>query len=422
RSALMSEKSPRCRIEQLAWSDPDLGSIDLPKRRMEVRAGFGSGLALRPGDPPGTFWAVCDRGPNLKVKTMVKRFGADKLEALREHDGAKIMPRTDLGPSIAEMRIDGDSIHLVRTIRISSPSGEPLSGIPIPGGAHAKCEPAFDLEGKPLEPDPSGLDSEGIAALRGGGFWIGDEYGPSLLRLDEEGRVQFRWLPAGSEASLEGAAYPCQCVLPAIAGKRQLNRGFEAIALSPDERWLYLAFQSPLAHPDEEAHEKGCHARLWKLDAATGEVAAQFIYPLDPPESFRRDCEKGPFGRSDIKVSEIAAEREDVLILLERGSETTKFYRVALDAGLAAPAAHLDVATRPCIEELSGEGGEIYIPVLEKQLLLSTDAFPEVAADLEGLVILSPTEMLLVNDNDFGVEGAETSFWRVTFDEPIFGG
>jgi hypothetical protein len=53
--------------------------------------------------------------------------------------------------------------------------------------------------------------------------------------------------------------------------------------------------------------------------------------------------------------------------------------------------------------------------------LFSTDDHPEVAADLEGMAILSPTELLLVSDNDFGVEGAETSFWRVEFPEPLPG-
>jgi hypothetical protein len=85
---------------------------------------------------------------------------------------------------------------------------------------------------------------------------------------------------------------------------------------------------------------------------------------------------------------------------------------------LALDASHLDIDTRPTVEEVSGAGGDL--PELPKELLLSTDDNPEVAADLEGMVILSPTELLLVSDNDFGVEGAETSFWRVTFDRPQF--
>ena len=57
--------------------------------------------------------------------------------------------------------------------------------------------------------------------------------------------------------------------------------------------------------------------------------------------------------------------------------------------------------------------------MLAKRLLFSSDDAPEVGADLEGMAILSPTELLLVNDNDFGVEGAETGFWRVRFDQPL---
>ena len=60
--------------------------------------------------------------------------------------------------------------------------------------------------------------------------------------------------------------------------------------------------------------------------------------------------------------------------------------------------------------------------MLAKTLLLSTDDAPEIAADLEGMAILSSSELLLVNDNDFSVEGAETSFWRIRFDRPVFAG
>jgi hypothetical protein len=401
-------------VERLDWVDPPLGEIELPGGTMRLRAGFGSGLATRPGDPAGTVWAVGDRGPNLKVKAAIRLYGLDRLEPLRHVDGAKIMPRPDLGPAIAQLRVTGDRVELVRAMRIADSRGRPVSGLPIPGGDHARSEPAYDLDGAPLPPDPSGLDSEGIAALADGGFWVGDEYGPSLVRLGPDGRVLTRLVPEGTD--LDGA----ESRLPAIAGSRQINRGFEAIALSGDGLWLYLAFQSPLAHPDEAAHEQARHVRLWRLDAATGEVAAQYLYPLDLPETFLRDCAAGPLELSDLKVSELCWAGPDTLLVLERGSRTTKIYRVALSERFELDPSHLDPATRPTVEQLSARAGGLGLPVLAKRLLLSTDDAPDIAADLEGMAILSPSELLLVNDNDFGVEGAETGFWRVRFDEPLF--
>jgi hypothetical protein len=404
-------------VERLDWADEALGEIELPERTMRFRSGFGSGLSRREADPPGIVWAVGDRGPNIKVETAVELYGLDRLDKLRSEEGAKIMPRLDLGPALAQLRVADDRVELVRTVRISDARGRPVSGLPVPGGPHTRCEPAFDLDGNPLAPDPSGLDTEGIAALDDGGFWVGDEFGPSLVRLDSGGRVLKRLVPEGT--GLDGAAYPVEARLPAIAARRQLNRGFEAIALSPDGKWLFLAFQSPLAHPDEPAHEQGRHVRIWRLDSGTGEVVAQYLYPLDPPESFVRDRAKKPLERSDLKVSELVWVGGDSLLVLERGSETTRIYRVTPDDGLALPPEHLDVATRPTVEELSARGEGPGLPVLAKQLLFDTDEAPEVGADLEGMAILSPCELLLVNDNDFGVEGAETGFWRVRFDQPL---
>ena len=59
------------------------------------------------------------------------------------------------------------------------------------------------------------------------------------------------------------------------------------------------------------------------------------------------------------------------------------------------------------------------IPVLEKLLILSTDDHPEVSADLEGMILLAPNKLLLVNDSDFGIEGAETHFWLAELGAPI---
>lgn len=404
----------------MAWDDPALGGIAWPGGTMAVKASYGSGLATRAGDPPGTVWAVGDRGPNLKARTAVKLYGATGLDSLRGLDGAKIMPRLDLGPQIAELHVSDDRVALVRTIRLQGESA-PVPGVPIPGGGHSQCEPAFDESGAQLSPDPSGVDSEGLAALDDGGFWVGDEYGPSLLKLDTAGQVVVRWVPQGCEGQYRGADYPVAGVLPAVAARRQLNRGFEALALSPDQRRLTLAFQSPLAHPDEAAHAQARHVRIWQLDAGSGEVVAQFLYPLDRPDSFRRDVAKGGFGASDVKVGEIVAAGPQTLLVLERGSETSKIYRIDLAGAEPLSAEHLDIASRPTIEELSA-AGELGLPVLAKRLLFSSDDARQVAADLEGMALLSPTSLLLVSDNDFGVEGAETSFWRLDFEAPLHHG
>lgn len=403
-------------VDRLDWSDELLGEIELPKRPLRLRSSCGSGLAVRSGDPPGTIWALGDRGPNLKVKNAIDDYGLDRLAHLKDVEGAKIMPRLDLGPVLAELRVAGDRVELVRSLRIADPLGKPVSGLPVPGGPHVSCEPAFDLAGRPLPPDPSGIDAEGIVALADGGFWIGDEFGPSLVRLGRDGRVLKRLLPDG--IGLDGAAYPVEARLPSLAARRQLNRGFEALALSPDAKWLFLAFQSPLAHPDRKAHEQGRHVRLWRLDADTGEVAAQYLYPLDPPGSFRRDRAHKPLDRSDLKVSELCWVGVDSLLVLERGSRTTKIYRVTPADDRILPPEHLDTATRPTVEQLSAEP-DFGLPVLAKRLLFDSDEAPEVGVDLEGMAILSPRELLLVNDNDFGVEGAETGFWRVRFDQPL---
>jgi hypothetical protein len=401
---------PDVSVERLAWEDPVIGTIALPHAVMTLRYGFGSGLSTCPGDAPGRIWAIGDRGPNIKVRDLIDTYGVDHLAHLLDIPGAKIMPRPDVGPTLAELRVEDDAVVLVRMLPLADASGHPLSGLANPGCEDLLAEPVFDLSGALIPADPHGLDTVGLVALSDGGFWVGDEFGPSLVRLDRDGRVKARLLPGASGVQVNSGA-----VLPAIAAKRQLNRGFEALTISADERWIYLAFQSPLAHPDEDAHKQARHVRLWRLDAATGTVTTQYLYPLDPPESFARDCALGAFKRSDIKVSELLWLGPDTLLVLERGSATTKIYRCVLDTDTEVVAEHLEVTTRPTLEELSA-ADHAPVPVLAKTLLFTSDDFPEVTADLEGMALLSPTELLLVSDNDFGVMGAETQFWRVRLD------
>ncbi len=408
-------------MERLAWQDEPLAEIPLPRAVLRVTRGLGSGLARCRSDPAGLFWAIGDRGPNLKIKSAIRRYGLAGLAPLAGLDGAKVMPCLEYGPALAQLRLDGDAVTLVRSIPLSGGDGRALSGLPPPASPHAEHEPIFSLAGDALGTDPSGVDSEGIAALADGSFWIGDEYGPSLLKVDREGRVLVRWVPAGTENWFEGAGYPVAGALPAIAAARRLNRGFEALALSPDERLLTLVFQSPLAHPDRTAHETSRHVRIWQIDAATGALAGEYLYPLDPPSAFRRDLALGPVAAADIKVSEAVMPADNRLLLLERVSASTKFYAVDLPPDRAVPRIYADPERRPTIEQMDAEAlGAAGIVPLSKRLVLDTDLAPEICGDLEGAILLSPRELVLVNDNDFGVEGFGTEFWRVKFEEEFF--
>ena len=82
---------------------------------------------------------------------------------------------------------------------------------------------------------------------------------------------------------------------------------------------------------------------------------------------------------------------DDRLLVLERISKSARIYRI----------------------DLSGGRG------LGKTLIFSTDAAGGIAPDLEGMALMSDRELILATDNDFGIEGAETRFYRLRFDVPL---
>lgn len=411
-------------ITRLRWTDTPLCDIALPRATMRLTRSLASGLTRSPLDLPGVVWGVGDRGPNIKPGIAADRYGCDHLAPLAAIDGAKIMPLPDSGPAIARFRIDGDSVYLEATFDLAAKDGQPISGRPVPHGPHAEFEPVFDLAGNRLPSDPDGADSEAIAALPDGTFWIAEEYGPSLLHVDRQGCILHRWVPHGTAHLFASAHCPVIEALPPLATARKLNRGFESIALL-DDGDILLAAQSPLSHPDRAAHEHSRTLRLWQIDGITGALIHEWAYRFDSPDSFRRDAEAGPVAREDIKLSEILclsrnAEGHHRLLLLERVTASTRFHLVTLDPAQALDTRWSDPATRPTLEQLDAKSlRDQGIQPLEKMLLFSTDDWPDIDPDLEGMVLLSPTELLISNDSDYGTEGAETRFWRVSFDQPL---
>lgn len=372
---MTSRRSPPPEVTELKWRDPPLSVVRTPRGPLRLTFGPGSGLSRRAGDPPGRVWGVGDRGPNLKIKTAVELYGLDHLAPLKGREGAKILPLPDFQPSLMELQVGRKRVRLVRILPLSTADG-PLSGRAPAGSAEAAMEPTFDLKGRVLPADPAGADTEGLAALADGGFWVCEEYGPSLMQVDAAGVVRRRWTPP--DVTIPGA----EPVLPADASRRRLNRGFEGVAISGDERWLHAVFQSAFAGDPRD------HTTIWKLHAGDGSLAAEYAYPFDPPESFTADAAAGEATAADLKVCDLVWTGPDRLLVLERITRSARIYRV----------------------DLSSPG------TLAKTLVFSTDDHPEVAQDLEGMALMSERELLIATDNDFGTEGAETRFYRLRFE------
>jgi hypothetical protein len=364
-------------VKELRWRDPPLGEVAMPRGKLRLTLSVGSGLTRRLGDPAGVVWGLGDRGPNIKVTTAIKRYGLDHLAPLKDLDGAKVLPLPAFQPMIAELQVGPDRVTLIRTLSLHAATG-PLSGRALPGGPEALMEPTFDLQGRPLGPDPHGVDPEGVAALGDGGFWISEEYGPSLLKVDTAGLVRQRWTPVGLDLP------SARAVLPAAALDRRLNRGFEGLAISADERLLYVVFQSARRGEAQDT------TAIWTLDADSGALLAEHAYPFDAPDSFTADAAEGEVKADDLKVCELVCIGANRLLVLERVTRSARIYAVDLSA--------------------SGR--------LTKTLVFSTDHHPQITPDLEGVVALSDRELLIATDNDFGTEGAETRFYRLTFAEP----
>ncbi len=197
--------------------------------------------------------------------------------------------------------------------------------------------------------------------------------------------------------------------------KRHLNRGIESIAVSPDEKFLYFAMQSPLDNPDSGAYKKATINRLFKFDLAKEAVIGEYAYPLDDPTTFAKDNAKKARKQTDVKVSEMAAVGPDQLLVLERISKTTKFYRVNLTGATPVPARFDDPATSPSLEQVKDLAVAGVVP-LKKTLVLDSDDLPGLPEKVEGMAIIDAHTMVLTNDNDFGIAGDNSHIARVTFD------
>ena len=312
--------------------------------------GIGSGLF-----PLGRneYWTVTDRGPNGEV------------------GDARTFIVPEFTPTLVKVRARGTDLQVLETIPLTTPAGEPVTGLPNFAVAGDPA-PVLADGTTPVAYNGNGLDTEGVVRTPDGHFWLVDEYGPSIVEVDAAGHVLARHVPAGLEDDhvAAGADYPISGSLPAGLSARRGNRGFEDIAMLPDGRTVVAALQSSVVVPGDRDR---LVTELVAFDTTTGTTLHEYGYRFDAPSTFAA----GTRGR-DLKISALVPVDQTHVVVEERTDTEARFHTIELD-----PA-------DPLVTEQ------------DKTLLVNLAGVAGVPGKVEGAALKNASTLVVISDNDFG--------------------
>ena len=375
----------------------DLDDGANPGHTFEIRnGGFGSAAAADPTNV-NRFYAITDRGPNASYT------GSE--------GSGKIFPVPDYTPRIGLFEIESNgTVSLVSEILLKDTAGNPVTGLPNSSELGGTGEIPYDVNGSAIldengsiANDDFGIDSEGLAVMNDGTFWISDEYGPHIVHFDASGKEIGRINPFASDTR---DTYN----LPDEFGNRWANRGMEGLTVTPDQSTLVGIMQSTLDNPSKTY--RGTLTRIVTIDLATGAIK-QYLYQQEKAKNSN---------------SEIAAIGNDTFLVIERDgafyAETPTaqkhVYKITLGSGTELEGMTLGSGMEQNASiglTINGESLEQYVyengwdalaangivPV-QKTLVVDMIAQVQYPHDkMEGLIVFNETTLGVLNDDDFAM-------------------
>jgi hypothetical protein len=242
------------------------------------------------------------------------------------------------------------------------------------------------------------FDIESVLRDKNGNYWVGDEFGPYLVKTDAKGTV------LRSVIVLPGVFAPQH--KDVVAGIASANLpgsgGFEGMALNKSGDKIYTLLERTVSGDPVGT------LRINEFDIATeAYTGKQFVYPLDT---------------AGTNIGDMTALDDTRFIVLERNggtatSATAPFKKVYLidiagvvAGGTVAKTELVDLMNLPDPDDLNGDGSTIF-------------TFPYVT--IENVLVLNKRTLLVVNDNNFPYGGGRalasdiTEFLRITLPEPL---
>jgi len=325
-----------------------------------------SGLVLERIDPKTGlyyFLSLTDRGLNSAPENY-------------RNDGVmdRILLLPNFSPLIVEMVWDPKSglVKFGKLTPMKNPNGAAASGKSNvnPRGAETIVDEGIvDFKKALLSMDPWGIDTESMALDSSGFLWLGEEYGPSILKVARDGRILSRFLPESSPKERAGVR-----ALPSIFAEREPNRGFEALVLKGDSLFAFL--QSPIKKADGPLR-----VRVLEFDITTEKSKGVYYYEMSMPGA---------------KLGDATLDSSGNIVVLEHSIDKKKNLNhqalFELDFSKATNLIH------PVPEGVKIEAAQSI--KIASFGALATGEFEK----LEGLAALPDGRFAIVNDNDFNVD------------------
>lgn len=386
-------------------------------------SGYGSDGFVNPNDST-QFYALTDRGPNADVVNGDKNI---------EKGEGKAFPTPDFAPNIGLFQIKDDgSITLLKTITLKRSTGTNMTGLPNPVNGATKevayvkndndaaynklllVDPSkpYDKTANPTKTDAYGIDSEGLAVMKDGTFWVSDEYGPHIVHFDASGKElerinAFTTGEGSSTFKVNGKAV----YLPAEFANRRANRGMEGLTITPDQEYLVGIVQSALYNPNSST-KKSSLTRIVRISLKTGAVE-QFVYQQTDGDS---NCGIVAIDKDNFYVIE-----RDGDLLVDNKDAVKKIFKINLSSAtnLQTLAANSTLMQDPklgvtiggkTLEQVSltPDGwttltNNKIIPVTKTLYLDAVKNFSYPHDKLEGILLFPNGTIGLMNDDDFGI-------------------
>ncbi|OYD88966.1 phytase [Nostoc sp. 'Peltigera membranacea cyanobiont' 213] len=389
-------RNPVAQPKLTIYEFEDLPKLGTTSKGQDIFLGGFSGLYFQGFAANGNlkFVTNTDRGPN------------------GEPDGVKrpfLLP--GFQPEIVSFELNrttGEISITKRTGLFRQDGTTPLTGLPnLQAGANGTAytdEIAVDLDNNVLANDPLGADLEGIVIAENGDYWMVDEYRPAIYHFDVNGKLSDRFIPQGTATAPNpdepGGTFGTE-VLPAVYAQRRNNRGFEAVALQGNK--LYAFIQSAIDNPDvanDATSKASLNLRILEFDIVTKQVTGEYLYLLQGLPGTDKIGDAVSLGNGKFAV----VERDD------NGTSASNKLIYQIDLAGATNInnpANFTLPDGKTIEQLtSAELAAANITPVTKSLIANAAQLGYTGVEkLEGLALVAPNTLALINDNDFNITG-----------------